>query len=66
MTDKQILETFRKLKEYCVSKRDCIGCQFLYMKNKNCGYCQLEELGWILSITPKHWDMKEIERIINE
>lgn len=66
MTNKQIIETFRKLKEYCKSKNECIGCRFLYMKNKYCGYCQLEEIGWIFSISPKHWDMGEIERIINE
>ncbi len=65
MTDKQLVETFRKLKEYCVSKNNCIGCRFSYMKNKYCGYCQLEEIGQIFSISPKHWDMEEIERIIN-
>lgn len=65
MTDKHIVETFRKLKEYC-AKRDCPGCQFFYIKNKYCGYCQLEEIGWILSISPKYWNIEEIERIINE
>ena len=66
MTDKQIVETFRKLKEYCVSKRDCGGCRFFYIKNKSCGYCQLEEIAWICSISPKYWNIKEIERIITE
>ena len=66
MTDKQIIETFRKLKEYCVSRRDCGGCRFFYIKDKSRGYCQLEEFGWIFSISPKYWDMDDLERIINE
>lgn len=66
MTDRQILETFRNLKEYCASKRDCGGCRFFYIKNGCCGYCQLEEIGWVLSINPKYWNIEEIERIINE
>lgn len=66
MTDKQILETFKNIKEYCASRRDCGGCRFLYIKNKSCGYCQLEEIGWIFSMCPKHWDLEKIERLINE
>ena len=66
MTDKQIVETFRNLQEYCASKRDCEDCRFFYLKNGCCGYCQLEEIAWMLAVRPEYWDIGEIERIIND
>ena len=66
MTDKQILETFRSLKEHCKSKKDCETCRFYYTTNESCGHCQLEEIGWMLAISPKYWNIEEIEWIMDK
>lgn len=67
MTDKQIIETFRNIRNHC-EKVGCIGCCFAKGKMMhNRTFCQIRGLAFSLSeITPDSWDMEEIERIINE
>lgn len=58
MTDKQIIETFRKIKEYCTD-RECYNCKF------DSDYeCQIIKLKNQLDGLPYEWNMKAIERII--
>lgn len=62
MTDKQIIETLRNIKEHC--KKQGIGCGYcMFLKE---GYCQTQELSCLLCEAPAEWDMEKIERIINE
>ena len=60
MTDKQLIETFRNIKEYCTG-RECDNCKF------DLDYeCQIIILKNQLDGLPYEWDMEAIERIINE
>ena len=67
MTDKQIIETLRNIKEYCGDSKVCNGCHFGdYRKCNGELSCQINELFKRLAILPSAWDMEEIERIIND
>ena len=64
MTDKQIIKTLQSIKELCAFHRKCDSCRF-YLRDYYTE-CQLIELINLLGNAPQHWDMEEIERIINE
>jgi len=63
MTDKQIIETLRNIKEYCENRQfDCINCRF----RRDGENCQIASLSLRLNGPPICWNMEQIERIINE
>lgn len=66
MTDKQIIETFYNIKEYCDINDDCSGCPYYVENIYGHKYCQIKRLALSLNTIPKKWDMEEIERIIYE
>lgn len=67
MTDKQLIETLRNIKEYCGSFVGCYGCKFKSNTLYEAKICQIRQLGMALKeTTPNSWDMEKIERIINE
>ena len=79
MTDKQLIETLRNIKEHCSKQIEVIGyypttkihscneCKFLRASaSKRGNICQLTKLIGNLAREPRYWDMDAIERIINE
>lgn len=73
MSDKQIIETFKNLKKYCREHQKKLSygesgvcceddCRFL-REDEN---CQIIELAKNNQRMPCLWDMKNMERIINE
>lgn len=67
MTDKQIVETLKNIKEHCNSKSivECTSCKFAYLDDIDCK-CQLKEIIKELLCYPDSWNIEKIERIINE
>lgn len=66
MTDEKVIEWLKKIKESCQKLRDskgCLQCKFFHFRNGR-PYCQFRMLADRLSLSPKNWDMDEIERII--
>jgi len=79
MTDKQLIETLRNIKEYCakcnkttdngfdIEFHICDGCKFKTINKSYRGNnCQLTMLIGNLTSQPRFWDMGKVERIINE
>jgi hypothetical protein len=63
MTDRQIIETLKNIKEYCL-KRQCGERCIFYAKNQN--ICQIKELFGELYKTPDWWNFSEIKEILSE
>lgn len=67
MTDKQIIETLVRIKEYCRKCKTCKECKFLIDKDeKGDGNCQIQNIFYELDGFPSQWDMEELERIIKQ
>ena len=68
MTDKQIIETLRNIKEHCNKRGNCKSCQFDgEYKFTTEARCVLTVISHYLgSVSPYEWDMEKIERIIND
>lgn len=64
MTDKQFIETLRFIKEYCKIRR-CFQCKF-YSPSYVVDSCNLQLLPKELKISPRLWNIEEIERLLKE
>ena len=65
MTDKQLIETLRNIKQECLQHIVCVECVF--EKETVDGRCHIMQLLESLADDAPHkWDMDKIERIINE
>lgn len=69
MTDKQLINTLRNIKDYCVSPH-CKVCKFYMEKEEGDNvieYCQIKQLAFYLeSVSPVYWNIDRIEEIIND
>ena len=61
ITDRQIIKTLYHIKGLCTLQTNCNCCRF-----HSGNYCKIIDLIHSLGAAPQHWDMEEIERIINE
>ena len=61
MSDKELIETIKRIKRRCIEKDNCISCSFFLIES---GRCQFEWLGRSLSTIPYKWDIEKIEDII--
>ena len=63
MTNKQIIQTLKNIKEHCNETPYCYMCRF----GKGPNYCcQIDYLDTLLSGKPAFWDMELIERVLSE
>lgn len=66
MTDKQIIETLKNIKNKC---NTCTSCKFKLKEiDLQNGYsCQIRQLAYQLNKhSPQFWDIEKIERIIKQ
>lgn len=73
MTDKQIIETIKRIKTYClrlhlktrIEENPCEYCEF-YSKHitKRKNVCQLMQLLGNMTCEPRCWNLPKIEEII--
>lgn len=73
MTDKQIIETLKNIKNYCDSKSRCHRCKFKIKPLPEDAHvikqdCQIIELLEYLSkqVAPTYWEIEKIERIVKQ
>lgn len=66
----KIINTLETISKYCNDREGCEGCKF-QIKELNMvygemsSYCQLKELGRMLSHMPCAWDIDEIANIMD-
>lgn len=65
MTDNQIIETLKNIKNNC-KNIDCIDCTFLANESKYPYTCKIRQLMVELDTPPNKWDIEKLERIIKQ
>lgn len=65
MTDKQLIETLKNIKEHC-EKTNCSECVFHKDEPTYVSACQFVHLEIALDGTPRTWSIKEVEEVVNE
>ena len=60
MSDKELIETIERMKEYCTKRDSCTYCSFFINGNS----CQFELLARILADCPSEWNIERIKGVI--
>ena len=68
ITDTQIIDTLKNIKEHCSNYKNCENCKFKLEGNDESNFsCQIGRLACRLSNhIPEHWDIDDLERIIKQ
>lgn len=67
MSDKELIETIKKIRDHCTYSYYCSNCKFYlgeieHLQSNKC--CQISWLTGLLANAPSKWDIKKIEEVI--